>query len=164
METELIAVFSHSWAIWVIVAVLCGILEILLPSFFFIFASVGSLGAALISLQFNTAFQLLGFSFVLIISLLFIRPKFLGKFYSANLSASELKSNEVAATRLMPSRAGVLIGKSGTVSEPIDPLIGNGRVFIEGEDWAAISDRSISAGKAITVVGADGIVLSVKEI
>ena len=140
---------SHPWALWIIATLVFGILEILLPSFYFIFASIASLVTALIALQFNWAAQMGGFSLTLLLSIALIRPRFVKKLHTS---------------KDIPSRAGILVGKTGKVTESIDPVTGSGRVMVHGEDWAAKSTHSIAEGKTITVEGADGIILKVKEI
>ena len=64
----------------------------------------------------------------------------------------------------MPSRTEILLGKKGQVTEWIDPVSGKGRVIVEGQDWAAKSEKSILSGQSVLVEGADGIVLQVREI
>ncbi|HWF83867.1 MAG TPA: NfeD family protein, partial [Vicinamibacterales bacterium] len=61
----------------------------------------------------------------------------------------------------VPSRTAPLVGRQGIVTHDIDPAIGTGRVNVGGEDWAARSAETISAGTQVRVVGADGIVLEV---
>ena len=140
---------AHPWAVWVIVALVCGILEIFLSSFYFIFSSIAALVTALIALQWNWNFQFAGFSLALLLSFVFIRPRCLSKLYGS---------------KGMPSRTEILLGKKGQVTEWIDPVSGKGRVIVEGQDWAAKSEKSILSGQSVLVEGADGIVLQVREI
>ncbi len=53
---------------------------------------------------------------------------------------------------------------TGEVTELIDNTRSAGRVIVNGEDWSARADHIIAAGQMIRVVGADGIVLLVKEV
>lgn len=52
-----------------------------------------------------------------------------------------------------------LIGEVGLVKETIDP---EGRVFVHGEYWRAVSDDRIEPGTKVIVQGMDGLVLRVK--
>ena len=58
-------------------------------------------------------------------------------------------------------------GKSGTITETVDPDSGDGRVKIGGESWRAISDKNIviEAGSRVTVLRVEGTkaVVSVSE-
>lgn len=140
---------SHPWAIWFIVAVICAILEILLPSFFFIFVSIGALCAALSAHWGDAPLQIGIFSFVLLLTLFLLRPRLLEKLHTKNS---------------ILSRTQALVGKTGRVTDTIDPVTKTGRVLIEGQDWAAQGLKLIESGATIVVEGSDGIVLTVKEL
>ena len=62
----------------------------------------------------------------------------------------------------LPVRTGreTLLGKTVPAVEGIDAK--QGRVFVEGENWKAISDCFIPAGEPATIVGIDGLTLRVK--
>jgi membrane-bound serine protease (ClpP class) len=64
--------------------------------------------------------------------------------------------------QLLPVRAGreTLIGKITQAEDPIDST--NGRVFVEGEYWKAISDVPIEAGQPVEVVAVQRLTLKVK--
>lgn len=51
-----------------------------------------------------------------------------------------------------------LVGEVGVVRDVIDP---EGRVFVHGEYWRAVSDRKIEPGEKVIVEGMDGLVLKV---
>ncbi len=55
-----------------------------------------------------------------------------------------------------------LIGKIGIVKERIEPNL-EGRVFITGEWWKAISDETIEVGEKINVIEVNELVLRVKK-
>jgi membrane-bound serine protease (ClpP class) len=61
-----------------------------------------------------------------------------------------------------PIRAGqeTMLGKTVNALSRIDPQ--GGRVFIEGENWNAVSDVPIEAGQAVEVIGIKGLTLKVK--
>lgn len=89
--------------------------------------------------------QLVVFVVVLLLSLTLLRPRLLDKLGAPGV----------------PSRVQALIGKTGSVTEAIDPVIGGGRVTVSGQDWAARSPTPLPVGAIVRVTGADGIVLEV---
>jgi len=80
-----------------------------------------------------------------------IRPFVLKYFYT---STGKIRTNVDA-----------LVGKTGFVSERIDPSTNKGRVIIGGEDWKALSidETVIEIGEKIIVVKVDGVKLLVKK-
>jgi membrane protein implicated in regulation of membrane protease activity len=142
-------VISHPWALWAIVAVISAIIEIVVPSFSFIFAAVAGLVTALAANYTGWPVQIATFIGVLFLSVLFLRPKFMEKFHSG---------------KKIISRADALLNKEGLVTEAIDSEHKMGRVLVDGQDWSARGENAVDLGKKIIVNGSDGIVLSVKEI
>jgi membrane protein implicated in regulation of membrane protease activity len=133
-------------AFWMVVAIAAAIIEIAIPQFGLIFATVGAAAAALVSLAgFGTTGQVLVFAVVLGVSLALLRPRLISRFSS----------------RGVPTRTAPLIGRDGVVTHDIDPTLGTGRVNVSGEDWAAKAVTSIPTGTRIRVMAADGIVLEV---
>jgi len=65
--------------------------------------------------------------------------------------------------QFLPVRVGreTLIGKVTRAEDPIDSQ--NGRVFVEGEYWNAISDMPIEAGQAVEIVAIERLTLKVKQ-
>ena len=61
-----------------------------------------------------------------------------------------------------PVRTGVetMVGRTVNALSPIDAQ--GGRVFIEGENWNAVSETPVEAGRPVEVVGVDGLTLKVK--
>lgn len=54
-----------------------------------------------------------------------------------------------------------MLGKTVNALSRIDAS--GGRVFIEGENWNAVSDTPVEAGQAVEVVGVEGLTLKVKQ-
>ena len=130
------------------VLIAAGIIEISIPHFGVVFASLAAAVAAIAAvLGFGLAVQISVFSVALVFSLLVLRPRFLGRFTAPGV----------------PSRVELLVGKSGMVTLDIDPLLGTGRLTVDGQDWAARSAEAIPAGVKVVFVGADGIVLEVRR-
>ena len=61
----------------------------------------------------------------------------------------------------LPVKAGVetMLGKTVTALSAIDS--GGGRIFIEGENWNAVSDRPIAKGEPVQVMAVEGLTLKV---
>jgi membrane-bound serine protease (ClpP class) len=64
--------------------------------------------------------------------------------------------------QLLPVRAGreTMLGKTVAAVAAITPT--QGKVFVEGEYWNAISDTPIEAGRPAQIVGIEGLTLKVK--
>jgi len=141
------------WHIWVIAAIVLFIAEIFTPGFLLACFGVACLATGLVSfLDLGVKVQIITFSISTLVVFFGIRPFVLKYFYS---STGELKTNVDA-----------LVGKTGLVSERIDPSTDKGRVTIGGEDWRGLSiDESvIEAGEKIIVVRVDGTKLFVKPL
>lgn len=132
---------------WVTVAVLSAVIEVSIPHFGVIFASLGAAAAAIAAtLGLGLPIQLVTFVVVLGVSLAVLRPRLIGKTSAPGV----------------PSRTEALVGHEGVVTFGIDPAVGEGRVNVGGQDWAARAAGPLPTGTRIRVVGADGIVLKVK--
>jgi membrane protein implicated in regulation of membrane protease activity len=143
------SIVEHAWIGWVLVAVAAGLLELLVPYFTFTFVSGAAAVCALCSLWVSFPAQIIIFCVVGLSSLILLRPIFLKKLHFPHK---------------MHSRSQQLMDMTGDVTESIDNNRGTGRVSVNGEDWLARADHVIVAGQVIRVVGADGIVLLVKEV
>lgn len=136
-------------ALWLVAALVAGIVEILVPLFGFVFVSVAALvSAAAAAAGLGWPVQVVLFSVTLVLSLVLLRPLFAKKL----------------GGRGVPSRTEALIGRRGQLVEAIDPVVGTGRVNVGGGDWAARSGVPVPAGSEVEVVGADGIVLLVAPV
>jgi membrane protein implicated in regulation of membrane protease activity len=134
-------------AVWLIVALAAGIVEVLVPAFVFLFVALAALLTAVtVWLGFSVTVQVVFFAASSLLLLLVVRPV---------LASRRLGGKGV------PSRTEALAGKRGHVTEAIDPVRGTGRVNVAGEDWAARAASSVPMGAEVHVDGADGIVLLV---
>jgi membrane protein implicated in regulation of membrane protease activity len=144
--------FVRLWALeitalgWLAIAFVAALIEVSIPHFGSAFVSAGAIGAAVAAyLGFGLPTQIITFIVVLIVSLVGLRSRLVGRL----------------GGRGVPSRTEQVIGRQGVVTHEIDPVVGTGRVTVAGEDWAARSAAAIAVGTTIRVVGADGIVLEV---
>jgi membrane protein implicated in regulation of membrane protease activity len=134
---------------WLVVAFIAAILEVSIPHFGSVFVSAAAVAAAAAAFfGFDVPTQVSVFVVVLVVSLVALRSRLLGKL----------------AGQGVPSRTDQVVGRHGMVTHDIDPTVGAGRVNVGGEDWAARSHETIASGTRIRVVGADGIVLEVTRV
>jgi len=142
---------SAVWYIWVILAIVLFIAELITPGFLLGSFAVGCLGAALAAfLGLGLTGQLAAFCIGSLVVLFGIRPVLL-KYFQA--TADKIKTNTDA-----------LIGKRGIVTEQIDSRLDIGRVKVAGEDWRATTDERdvIEQGEEVCVLRVDGTKLVVK--
>ena len=134
--------------LWVIVALVAGILEVIVPAFGFIFVALAALVTAMLAwLQIGLAFQVVIFAALALGLIVLLRPVFLKRLGPG-----------------VPDRTDALKGKLAEVTESIDPVRGTGRVIVEGHDWAARAPVPVATGARVQIVGADGIVLLVSPV
>ncbi len=143
---------TNLWLIWIIISIVCLILELSSGDFFILCFAIGAAVAAIIAgCGFSLTWQIIIFAIISALSLLLVRPKLLKKLHKPN---KERLSNAEA-----------LIGQTGRVSEEIDAN-GFGRVAIDGDDWKARSSdgSAIEKGARVRVVKMDSIILTVKPV
>jgi membrane protein implicated in regulation of membrane protease activity len=125
------------WQIWLIIAGVCLIIEIITTGFLVFWFSIGSLFAMIVSLfTDNIIIQ----TTVFVISstiLIFATKPFLKKFAKHD---NTIKTNVYS-----------IIGKTGIVVADIDPINSTGQIKVDGEVWSAISDKDISIPKGTEV-------------
>lgn len=137
--------------IWLIIALVLFIVEILTSGFGVFCFCVGALAAAVMA-AFHLAlvWQLVAFAILSFIAFIYIRPLLLKLFFKKE--------------KLTPTNGEALIGRVGRVSEDIDPETGKGRVAIDGDDWKAVSAEGtpIAKGAQVKVIARDGLTIKVK--
>ncbi|MCC0681504.1 NfeD family protein [Clostridioides sp. ES-S-0005-03] len=136
--------------IWLIVAVLFGIAEMLTPSLTLIWFSVGAVILIFLSTFIKSIFlQVLIFAVISIAMLVVATKKIVKK-------DKTYKSN----TNLQ-----AMISKKGVVTEEISPNQ-TGLVVVEHETWTAISidDEKIDQGSTVEVLKIEGVKLVVKKV
>lgn len=131
---------------WLLLAIICVIIECLTLGLTSIWFAGAALVTALISLtgvSIITQFAI----FVLISGVLLCATKPLKKKFNSNIEKTNLD---------------VLIGKTGIVVEPISPNI-PGRIKIEGKLWTAISDEKLLKDERAEVKEIKGVTLLLKK-
>ncbi|MDO4539846.1 MAG: NfeD family protein [Syntrophomonadaceae bacterium] len=135
---------------WIILAIICGAVEIFTAGFWFLWLAIAGLVTAagtsvgwLSSLQ----SQLLVFAIIALLLIIFTRP----------LVMKAIKSSDIA------SNIDALIGQHGVVLEPIAPMH-FGQVKLNGEIWTAAAQSEIETGSTVVVRAIDGVKLIVEPV
>jgi membrane protein implicated in regulation of membrane protease activity len=134
-----------AWHIWLVIGIVCVIIEIFDPAFFFLALGIGAIATALLALApvigNNIPVQVVLFAVFSFIAFLFMRK--LGK---KVLSHTGGETNVDA-----------LKGKPGFVTRDI-PADGKGFVKIGGEEWSAIEQegKPVIKGTKVEIIGIDG--------
>lgn len=136
------------WAIWLIIAGVLLIIEMMTLTFYLLWLSIGALVAALLDVLLPGALfvQVLAGSVVVIILTIFTKP----------ITRSFHKS------RGFQDAVDELIGKQGVVMEESamgDPCI----VKVGNETWSAVSNDPLKKGETVVVVSRGSAVLQVEK-
>jgi membrane protein implicated in regulation of membrane protease activity len=135
---------------WVIIAVVCGSIEIFTMGLWFLWLALAALlvavGVRLDWLQ-SLQWQLLVFAFFTLIFIIFTRPLAI-KFFKTKDTVSNVKA---------------LVGQHGISTTDIQPLQ-YGQVKVNGEIWTAIAESEIEPGTRIEVIDIDGVKLIVQKV
>ena len=139
------------WQIWLIIAGVCLIGEIMTSGFLVFWLSIGALLSMVVSFfTDNVIIQ----TAVFVISsaiLIFATKPFVKKF---------------AKTKNVKTNAFSIIGQNGIVTKDIDSINSKGQVKIDGETWSAVGkdDIDIPKGTEIEVVEIKGVKAIVKPV
>ena len=143
---------SNLWLLWIIISIVCLILELSSGDFFILCFAIGAAASSLFAgCGLSLTWQIIIFAVVSALSLLLLRPALLRKLHKPH---RERLSNVEA-----------MIGQIGRVSEEIEAN-GYGRVAIDGDDWKARSadGSAISKDTRVLVTKVDSIIITVKPI
>ncbi|WP_300850814.1 NfeD family protein [uncultured Rikenella sp.] len=142
------------WHIWTLVAIVFLFIELFDTRFGMFCLAVGAGISALLSGLGSVGLtgQLIGFLIGIIIAFIGIRP-FILRWLHDRRKGTDLQTN-----------ADALIGKTGRVTETIDPGNGTGYILIDGDLWKATSlnNETIPSGTMAVVVHRESILLTVK--
>lgn len=134
---------------WIIIAVVCGSIEIFTLGLWFLWFALAALLVAIgVRIEWlNTVqVQLLLFAVFSILFIIFTRPLVV-KLFKTKDTISNVKA---------------LIGQHGISTSSVSPL-NLGQVKVNGEIWTAVSQHQIDADTRIVVVGIDGVKLQVEK-
>jgi len=134
---------------WILVAIVCGAIEIFTAGFWFLWLAIAGVVVALL-VQFgllpSLELQLLILALITLLLIIFTRPLVM-KFVKSNDAVSNVKA---------------LIGQHGITISRIVPMQ-FGQVKVNGEIWTAISEEELEENTRIEVIGIDGVKLLVKK-
>ena len=143
--------FSENlWLAWLLVSLLCLVLELTNGDFFIICFAIGGTAATILS-AFCDSFtaQVILFAVVSALSIFFIRP----------FALKKKKKNKEQRV----SNADAIIGRIGRITERIEPNE-YGRVKIDGDYWKAQANNNtaIEEGTQVRIVKLDSIIVTVE--
>lgn len=130
------------WWVWILAALVCGIIEVMSVSFVFLMFAIGALAAGIAgALGANVTIQVIVFVVVTVALLAGLRPFLKGRI---ERSAGDVRTNTDA-----------LIGKTGYVTEVVGER--HGRIQFSGGAWSARTEgASIPVGAEVRVDRIDG--------
>lgn len=134
-----------AWMYWVTVGIICVIVEIFYPAFFFLSIGISAIITGILAshhlIANHIVIQIIIFGVVSILT--FMSMKKIGK----KIISEPTKATNVYA----------LIGQTGIVTTNI-PATGRGHVKIGGEEWSATSQSgdALATGTKVTIVALDG--------
>jgi membrane protein implicated in regulation of membrane protease activity len=133
------------WMYWVAAGIICVIIEIFYPAFFFLSIGIAAIITGILAtLHVISSFVVLQIVIFGVVSILtFMSMKKLGK--------------KIISEPTKPTNVYAMIGQSGIVTTNI-PAIGRGHVKIGGEEWSATSQtgEALATGTQVIVVALDG--------
>ncbi len=132
------------WQIWLIIAGVCLIAEIITTGFLVFWLSIGALISMVVSLFTDNIFIQTAVFVISSAILIFATKPFVKKF---------------AKTKNVKTNAFSIIGQNGIVTKDIDSINSKGQVKIDGETWSAIgkNDMDIPKGTEIEVLEIKGV-------
>ena len=131
--------------IWLIAAVVLGIIEATTVTLTCIWFAIGAVGAAIVALFGGAIWlQIIVFAVLSIVCILALRP----------IAKSKLGAKDKVATN-----ADRIIGQEAIVKESIDNVAGTGAIAVAGLVWTARSEKDalIKEGSRVKVIRIDGV-------
>ena len=131
-----------TWWLWILGALVCGIVEVMAVSFVFLMFAIGALAAGIAgACGANLTIQVIVFIVVSIALLVIMRPF--------------LKGRIDRSSAYVPSNTDGLIGKTGYVTEAVGER--HGRIQFSGGEWSARTEGStLPVGAEVRVDRIDG--------
>ena len=130
------------WLLWILAAVVCGIIEVMSVSFVFLMFAIGALAAGVAAALGASVFvQVIVFAVVSLALLALLRPFLKGRI---DRSGGSVRTNTDA-----------LIGKTAYVTEAVGER--HGRVQFSGGEWSARTEgEELAVGTQVSVDRIDG--------
>lgn len=132
------------WQIWIIIAGVCLIGEILTTGFLIFWLSIGALIAMVVSFFVDSIIVQTAVFVISSAILIFATKPFVKKF---------------AKTKDVKTNAYSIIGKNAIVTKDIDSINGKGQIKVDSETWSALGkdDMNIEKGTEVEVLKIDGV-------
>ena len=132
------------WQIWIIIAGVCLIGEILTSGFLVFWLSIGALIAMVVSFFVDSIIVQTAVFVISSAILIFATKPFVKKF---------------AKTKDVKTNAYSIIGKNAIVTKDIDSINGKGQIKVDSETWSALGkdDMNIEKGTEVEVLKIDGV-------
>lgn len=132
------------WQIWLIIAILFFILEMMGPGFLLFWVGVGALITMIVSLFCDNIVIQIGVFTISSTALLFCTRPFVKKFTKHDTTVTNANS---------------IIGQKAIVTKEINSLKGTGQIKINGEAWSAKSSKEdiIEEGERVTILNINGV-------
>ncbi len=133
------------WQIWLIIAGICLVIEVITVGFLFFWFSIGALIAMISSIFIHNIIIQTTIFIISSTILIFATKPFVTKFINKQTS---IKTNVFSS-----------IGKSGIVTQDIDSASRSGLIKVDGEVWSAIglNDMNIPKGTEIKIEKIEGV-------
>ena len=131
-----------TWWLWILGALVCGIVEVMSVSFVFLMFAIGALAAGIAgACGANLTVQVVVFIVVSIALLVILRPF--------------LKGRIDRSSGYVPSNTDALVGKTGYVTEAVGER--HGRIQFSGGEWSARTEGpTLRVGAEVRVDRIDG--------
>ncbi len=132
------------WQIWLIIAILFFILEMMGPGFLLFWVGVGALLTMVVSIFVDSIAIQIGIFTISSTLLLFCTRPFVKKMTKSDTIVTNAYS---------------IIGKKGIVTKEINSLKGTGQIKVNGESWSAEGSKEdiIQEGTEVTVLEIKGV-------
>ena len=132
------------WQIWIIIAGVCLIGEILTSGFLIFWLSIGALIAMVVSFFVDSIIVQTAVFVISSAILIFATKPFVKKF---------------AKTKDVKTNAYSIIGKNAIVTKDIDSINGKGQIKVDSETWSAVGkdDMNIEKGTEVEILKINGV-------
>jgi membrane protein implicated in regulation of membrane protease activity len=147
---------SLAWVIWLIIAIIFVVAEVLTPGFFLLWFGVGALAAAAMALLGVSSLAAQTLVFLIVsVALVIASRTILDRFFSRPAGANQLGTG-----------IETIIGQVGTVVESSRGALNEGAVSVYGSVWTAFpaeGERPLCEGDSVTVERIEGNAIYVRR-
>lgn len=136
--------------VWLALAVLLTIVEVMVPGLISAFFAFGALGAMVTAALLGPFWLQLVWFFVLSVTSLALMRPFVRRYVNS---------------RVTPTNAGTAIGREALVEETVDNLHATGTVMLDGRVWTARTEEKagpVEAGEIVRILRIEGVKLIVE--